>query len=84
MNRTKYHNYILEKLATLATRINVNGKLNNLELHVHSENFYAHFLNELYGWNVRNLNPFKQNVEGIDLVDDTNKIIIQVSATNTN
>lgn len=83
MNRTPYFNYIEEKLGTLAYRINLKGKLNILDLHIHSENFYAYLLNKLYGLSLVNLNPFKQNVEAVDLIDHNNKLIIQVSATNT-
>lgn len=83
MNRTVYFNYIADKLGYLAYSINLKGKLNILDLHNHSENFYAYFLNALYDWNLMNFNSFKQNVEAIDLIDHTNKCIIQVSATNT-
>lgn len=83
MNRTKYFNYILDKLGILSYKINLKGKLNILDLHNHSENFYAHFLSKVFGWNLENLNPLKQNIEAIDLVDHTNKIVLQVSATNT-
>jgi hypothetical protein len=38
-------------------------------------------LNEVYGWTVENENDNKQNVEAIDLIDHTNKFVIQVSAT---
>jgi len=57
--------------------------LNILGLHVHSEDFYLHFFNKLYGWNLTNLNHKLQNVEAIDLVDNSSKIIVQVSATST-
>ena len=83
MKRTVYFNYIEEKLGVLAYRINLKGRLNILDLHNHSENFYAYFLNKLYDWDLKNLNPFKQNIEAIDLIDHKNKYIIQVSATNT-
>jgi hypothetical protein len=83
MNRTPYFDYIEEKLNLLALRINARGKLNILNLHVHSENFYLHFFNELFGWKLENLNKSQQNVEAIDLIDHTNKFIIQISATNT-
>jgi hypothetical protein len=81
MNRVPLYNYIDEKLHTLAHRIETNGKLNMLHLHMHSENFYLHFFNLLYGFDLRNLNDSQQNVEAIDLIDDTNKLLIQVSAT---
>ncbi|MCL7931535.1 ABC-three component system protein [Halomonas llamarensis] len=83
MNRTLYYNYIDEKLHALALRIDTNGKLNMLHLHMHSESFYLHFLNLLYGYMLENLNKSLQNVEAIDLIDYKNKIIIQVSATST-
>jgi hypothetical protein len=37
----------------------------------------------LFGWELQNLNVVQQNAAGIDLVDTTNKIIVQVSATAT-
>ena len=83
MNRANYFSVIDEKLNALAYRINSRGRLNLLDLHHHSENFYQYFLNELYGWAVSNENNIKQNVEAIDLIDHTNKYVIQVSATST-
>jgi len=83
MNRTHYYNYIDEKLHILSHRISTNGKLNMLQLHMHSESFYLHLFNLLYDLNLKNLNENLQNVEAIDLVDNDKKIIFQVSATNT-
>lgn len=83
MNRSKYFEYIDEKIHTLAHRIETKGKLNILNLHLHSENFYLHFFNLLYGYELINLNSNSQNAEAIDLIDHKNKIIIQVSATCT-
>jgi hypothetical protein len=83
MNRLHYFNYIEEKLSTLATRVEIRGKLNILDLHLHSENFYLHLFNEIFDWELSNLNEIRQNIEAIDLVDSKNKVIIQVSATAT-
>lgn len=83
MNRTEYYNYIDGKLHVLAHRITTGGKLNMLSLHTHSENFYLHLFNLLYGYKLENLNQTLQNVEAVDLIDRTNKIVIQVSSTNT-
>jgi hypothetical protein len=81
MNRPNYFNVIEERLNILAERIKSRGKLNMLEFNIHAENFYQHFLNKLYGWDVLNENEIKRNVEAIDLVDHTNKLVLQVSAT---
>lgn len=81
MNRPNYFNVIEERLNLLAIRITSRGRLNILDVHGHSENFYQYFLNELYGWKISNENENKQNVEAIDLIDKTNKFVIQVSST---
>jgi hypothetical protein len=83
MNRPNYFNVIEERINLLALRIISRGRLNILDFHGHSENFYQFFLNEVYGWEVTNENDVKQNVEAIDLVDHTNKLVLQVSATAT-
>jgi len=83
MNRSWYFDYIEEKLSILATRVELRGKLNILDFHIHSENFYLHFFNLLFDWKLENENAKLQNVPSIDLIDKTNKIFIQVSATNT-
>ncbi len=83
MERQRYFNCISDKLTALACRIEVEGKLNILDLHIHAEDFYRDFLCLLFDWKLINMNSENQNVEAIDLVDDTNKLIVQVSATNT-
>jgi hypothetical protein len=81
MNRPDYFNVIEERINLLALRIDSRGRLNILDFHGHSENFYQYFLNEVYGWAVTNENDNKQNVEAIDLIDHTNKFVIQISST---
>jgi hypothetical protein len=83
MKRLTYFNYIDEKLSVLAYRIEQRGKLNFLELHNHSENFWLHLLNIFFSWSFDDANKLKQNVEAIDLIDHINKIVGQVSATCT-
>ena len=83
MNRAKYFNFIESKLSLLATRIEMRGGLNILDLHLHSENFYLHFFKVLFGWELENRNAVDPNAAGVDLLDTTNKIIVQVSATAT-
>lgn len=83
MNRVSLFNYVEEHWEVLARRVEARGKLNILDLHLHSENFYRDFLNLLYDWNLENLNQVNQNVEAIDLIDKAHKIIIQVSSTKT-
>lgn len=83
MNRSLYFNYIESHIGTLAFRIRGRGKINLLDLNIYSETFFADMMNIIFSYNLRNLNAVIQNAEGIDLVDDINKIIMQVSATST-
>ena len=83
MNRQTYYNYINEKLMVLFYRVKQNGKLNLLDLNVHSENFFAELFNVVFKCSLINMNAIDQNVESIDLIDHNNKIIMQVSSTSS-
>ena len=83
MNRTIYFDYIEEKLNTLAVRIKERNKLNLLELNIHSENFFAGLCNIIFNLDLKNLNLLCQNIDGIDLIDHKNKVVVQVSSTCT-
>lgn len=81
MNRSIYFTYIEDKLNILSYRISVRGKINLLDLNIYSETFFAELMNHLLGCNLKNINAVSQNMEGIDLVDDQQKVVVQVSAT---
>ncbi len=81
MNRSIYFNYIEEKLNTLSYRVYIRGKINLLDLNIYSESFFAELMNHLLGYNLENINAISQNMEGIDLIDFKNKVVVQVSAT---
>lgn len=83
MNRTIYFDYIEEKLNILAVRIKERSKLNLLELNIHSENFFASLCNIIFALDLQNLNSSHQNIDGIDLIDYKNKVVVQVSSTCT-
>lgn len=83
MNRSNYFNYIEENLNILSYRIKNRGKINLLDLNIYSETFFAELMNRLLGYELKNINVIKQNTEGIDLVDNKNKVVVQVSATSS-
>ena len=83
MNRSAIFDACESKLSVLCTRVELRGKLNILNLHLHSEDFYAGLLNRLYPYQLKNVNAYLQNAEGIDLIDSAAKILLQVSATAT-
>jgi hypothetical protein len=73
MSRSKYFEFIVDKLTLLGYRIEVLGGLNLLNEHVLSEDFYQHLLNLLFDWKLVNLNAVQRNAPGIDLVDEKNR-----------
>ncbi|WP_084268067.1 ABC-three component system protein [Azohydromonas lata] len=83
MQRSIYWNICEEKLSLLCTRVEMRGVLNILDFHLHCEDFYAQFLNLLLGYSLVNMNASIQNADGIDLIDTSNKIVLQVSSTAT-
>jgi hypothetical protein len=83
VNRSLYFNLCEERLSILCTRVELRGKLNILDFHLHSEDFYVGFLNLLFGYALKNINASAQNVEGIDLVDAVGRLVLQVSSTAT-
>lgn len=68
MNRSEYFNYIEEKISILSYRIKNRGRINLLDLNIHSETFFAELMNYLLGYNFKNVNQIKQNTESIDLI----------------
>lgn len=83
MKRTFFYNYIEEKLTVLMSRIKHNGKLNLLDLNIHSENFFVRLLNIIFKYNLVNANKIEQNSPSIDLIDKNIKCVIQVTSTCT-
>lgn len=82
MMRKIYFEYIEKNINILSDRIKINGKLNLLELNIHSETFFRDLLNLIYRLDLKSANKDKSNVEAIDLIDSNKKIVIQVSSTS--
>ena len=83
LEKETYISDILDRLSGLAYNVELRSSLNLLDLHVISEDFYVGLLNLVYGWNLRNANSSQQNAPGIDLVDDTKHILVQVTGSCT-
>ena len=57
---------------------------NNLpNINVLAESIIKGLLNRIHGWNLVNANSIRQNYPGIDLIDSSKKIGIQVTSTNS-
>lgn len=75
---------ILELLIRYRSSLRANAQFNLLNDHIYAEDFFCRLLNRIEpSWQLKNYNLIKKNVKGIDLVDDKNGIVIQVSAINS-
>ena len=61
--------------------LKISKLVNLLDLNIHSETFFAELCNLIFDLKLTNINALKHNTEGIDLIDNTNKVVVQVSST---
>lgn len=81
--RTKNVEDFSSILSTLNTEFSIAGKLNLQSQNVLAEDFYKRILNALFGWCLNNANEATRNAEAVDLIDEENKHVIQVTVTNS-
>lgn len=72
---------ITTKLAILAHKVELNTSLNLMDLNIHSEYFFCELLNMIFDISLVNLNSTNANAKSIDLIDETNRLAIQVTST---
>ncbi|MGB0838515.1 MAG: SMEK domain-containing protein [Chitinophagales bacterium] len=82
-SRGQYMDNVIRRLSYLQTEITNRNTLNLTALNIHAENFYRDFFN-LLGYSFTNTNFSKQNTAHIDLIDNTNKVAMQVTSQNDN
>lgn len=71
---------LLYQLCDDVQRLN---NLNYFDMNITCEYFYIHLLNCIFGWNLRNKNFTQKNASTIDLVDNDNRIAIQVTSNKS-
>lgn len=81
--RTQYIDEISYKLTMLRMELSDHNRIGLYDNNIMAENFFCTVLNILYGWKLRNANEIRKNYPGIDLLDEENKIAIQISSTAT-
>lgn len=81
--RSIYFNKISTDLTVLAHVVSSKNKLSLTNDDKWSEDFFKELLNKVCEYKLINLNTKEQDYAGIDLGDSTNRICIQVTATNT-
>lgn len=71
------------RIAILSSKLQQDAAVNFQSAMVHAEEVFKRILNSLYGFNLKNANEDNQNADGIDLVDDITKTVIQVTVSAT-
>ncbi|MEA5011125.1 MAG: SMEK domain-containing protein [Angelakisella sp.] len=82
INKEIYIKNIAAALAFLSKEVEILNCVNFYDINIVAEDFYAQFLNKIYGYNLCNLNDFEKNAPAIDLADEALRISIQVTSDN--
>ena len=76
-----------DKIRTYLSTIKANVEMSNFsgyyDIDRELENIIAKLLNLIYGYKLVNANEKKVNFPAVDIVDDENKLAIQVTADNS-
>ena len=75
--------YIKNQLTYIKSKVELDNQLGLLDINKLGENIFMHILNDVYDWNLTDANLLQENFPAIDLVDDTNRLVVQVTSTTT-
>ncbi len=78
-----YLKNIADILASLRSEVEVHNAVNLYDINIISESFYAGLLNIVEGLELVNANAVGRNAAGVDLIDDNNRIAVQVTADSS-
>lgn len=71
---------IIQWFSQQSSFIKLNNKLNLNDINIHKEFEFMQILNLLYGYNLESTNTKRSNFPAIDLIDNKNKIAVQVTS----
>ena len=74
--------YITQKISEICSYIKLNNNMGHFDTNLFMEDLVLMLLNTTFGYKLENINHKfgKNNVKGIDLIDETNKVCIQISS----
>lgn len=83
MNKEVYLKNIAENLALLSREVAILNAVNLYDINIIAEDFFPGLLNLIYGYELQNANHFEKNAPAIDLIDQKNRIAVQVTSDNS-
>lgn len=83
INKEFYLKNIAEDLALLSREVSILNAVNLYDINIIAEDFFPGLLNLIYGYELKNANHLEKNAPAIDLVDQENRIAVQVTSDNS-
>jgi len=80
MTETKKE-YIKKKLIEIHSTIEIDKKFNLQDVNIKAEEIFRRVLNATYSWNLIDANKKIKNFPAIDLIDESEKIVLQVTSS---
>ena len=83
MNKEIYLKNVAGSLALLSKQVELLNAVNLYDINIIAEDFFTGLLNLIFGYKLKNANVVEKNAQAIDLIDEENKISIQVTSDNS-
>lgn len=83
VDNSKQLEYIRNQLSWIKSKVELDNQLGLYNINKLSENVFMHILNDVYDYNLKRAEEIEKDFSAIDLIDDINKIVIQVTSTTT-
>ena len=83
MNKEVYLKNIAENLALLSREVSILNAVNLYDINIIAEDFFPGLLNLIYGYELKNANHLEKNAPAIELIDQKNRIAVQVTSDNS-
>lgn len=85
--REQYIDAITNALSYLKSQVELNNTINKYSINIEAEDFYAGFLNKIYGFKLKNGNHTTKNIPSIDLYEESDgdngqRVAVQVTSNN--
>jgi len=79
INDSKF-DFIKKILIGIKTEVEIDSSLKQYDINIKSEILFMHILNDVYGWKLEDANKIRDNFKAIDLIDNINRYVIQVTS----
>lgn len=79
----KQFEYIKQQLIYIKSKVALDNQLGLYDINKLGEDLFLHILNDVYDWNLENANNLQENFPAIDLIDNSKKIVIQITSTTS-